>query len=204
MLGLKLNHVSKRGPWRFGMNQHIATETKWQLCHTRHFQMYFIDLKVSYFPKGAIDNSQRWFRYWLGAKQATNHYLNQSWHRLPTHICVTRLCELLLKQKQNNYHVGEYICKYIFFMKKFKRSETPIYYHWFRSWRCANQATSHYRNQWWPCLLTHICTTRLLWVSPLYNTKHLSKYTIVSKDPRLNIQSIGPMPSAIDSTVKAL
>ena len=119
MLGLKLNHVSKRGPWRewFGMNQHIAAETKWQLFHTRHFQMYFIELKVSYFPKGAIDNSQRWFRYWLGAKQATNHYLNQSWYMLPTHICVTWLCELLLKQKQKNYHVGEYNCKYIFSWK---------------------------------------------------------------------------------------
>ena len=30
-----------------------------------------------------------WFRWWLGAKQATSHYLNQWCPRLPMDICVT-------------------------------------------------------------------------------------------------------------------
>ena len=34
--------------------------------------------------------SQHWFRWWLGAKQAANHYLKQWWRSLLTHICVTR------------------------------------------------------------------------------------------------------------------
>ena len=33
---------------------------------------------------------QYWFRWWLGAGQATAHYLNQWWFRLPTYMCVTR------------------------------------------------------------------------------------------------------------------
>ena len=33
---------------------------------------------------------QHWFRWWLGAVQATSHYLNQWWSSQPTHICVTR------------------------------------------------------------------------------------------------------------------
>ena len=31
---------------------------------------------------------QHWFRWWLGAGQATSHYLNQCWYDLLTHICV--------------------------------------------------------------------------------------------------------------------
>ena len=33
---------------------------------------------------------QRWFGWWIGAVQATSHYLNQRWYVLLTHICVTR------------------------------------------------------------------------------------------------------------------
>ena len=34
--------------------------------------------------------SQHWFRQWLGAEQATRHYLNQWWTSLSTHINVPR------------------------------------------------------------------------------------------------------------------
>ena len=34
--------------------------------------------------------SQHWFREWLGAEQATNHYLNQCWLSLLMHICGTK------------------------------------------------------------------------------------------------------------------
>ena len=37
--------------------------------------------------------------------------------------------------------------------------------HWFWLWLGADQATSHYLNQWWSCLLTHICVTRPQWVN---------------------------------------
>ena len=38
--------------------------------------------------------SQHWFRLWLGAKQATSHYLNQCWLRPLTHLSVTRALNL--------------------------------------------------------------------------------------------------------------
>ena len=42
--------------------------------------------------------SEYWFRQWLGAEQATSHYLDQCWPSAPKHICETRerlvKCEL--------------------------------------------------------------------------------------------------------------
>ena len=46
----------------------------------------------------------------------------------------------------------------------FLRFELTIFQHWFRQWLGADQATSHYLNQWWLILLTHICVTRPQWV----------------------------------------
>ena len=34
--------------------------------------------------------SQHWFKQWLGADQATSHYLNQCWPSSQAHICGTR------------------------------------------------------------------------------------------------------------------
>ena len=42
------------------------------------------------FPRVHLTIFQHWFREWLGACQATSHYLNQWCLILMTHICVTR------------------------------------------------------------------------------------------------------------------
>ena len=42
------------------------------------------------FPWVQLTISQHWFRYWLGAGQATSHYLDQWWLISLTHICGTR------------------------------------------------------------------------------------------------------------------
>ena len=44
----------------------------------------------SLLPRVQLTIFQHWFRWWLGAVQATSHYLNQCWHSLLTHICVIR------------------------------------------------------------------------------------------------------------------
>ena len=44
------------------------------------------------------------------------------------------------------------------------RLQLTISQHWFRYWLGAEEATSHYSNQCWPCLLTHTCFTRPQWV----------------------------------------
>ena len=46
----------------------------------------------------------------------------------------------------------------------FPRVQLTIFQHWFRWWLGAVQATSHYLNQWWYSLLTHICVIRPQWV----------------------------------------
>ena len=51
----------------------------------RHFQIYFRVV-----PNRQINKKTHWFRSWLGATQATSHYLSQWWFGLLTHTCVTR------------------------------------------------------------------------------------------------------------------
>ena len=45
----------------------------------------------------------------------------------------------------------------------FLRLQLTIVQYWFRQWHGADQATSHYLNQWWSSLLTHIRVTRPQW-----------------------------------------
>ena len=46
----------------------------------------------------------------------------------------------------------------------FQLVQLTIIQNWFRKWLVACSATSHYLNQWWPKLLTHIC---VIWVNSL-------------------------------------
>ena len=75
--------------------QHIEAETKWPPCSRRHFQMHFLGWKCmnvdkkfhwSLFLRVKLTIFHHWFRKWLGADQATSHYLNQWWPMLSTHI----------------------------------------------------------------------------------------------------------------------
>ena len=55
-------------------------------------KMYKFRLRFhwSFFPRVEFTIFQHWFRWWLGAVQATSHYLNQWWYSLLMCICVTR------------------------------------------------------------------------------------------------------------------
>ena len=46
---------------------------------------------------------------------------------------------------------------------------------WFRKWLGAGQATSHYLNQWWPSLMTHVRFTWPQWVKSLETGLSLEK-----------------------------
>ena len=46
--------------------------------------------------------------------------------------------------------------------------ESRIFQNWFRWWLGADLATSHYLNQWWSSLITHICVTRPQWVNDIF------------------------------------
>ena len=60
----------------------------------RHFQMHFewkcmIASLLNLFLRVQLTTFEHWFKYWLGAGQATSHCLNQCW-LIHWHICVTR------------------------------------------------------------------------------------------------------------------
>ena len=57
---------------------------------------------------------QHWFRWWLGTKQATGHYLNKYWPRLIMHICVIQL------QRVNAFAVSVYLYSWWHCMKIFR------------------------------------------------------------------------------------
>ena len=50
-----------------------------------------------------------------------------------------------------------------FHWRLFLKVQLTIFQHWFRYWLGAEQATSHYLNQWWPSSTTHTCVTRPQW-----------------------------------------
>ena len=58
-------------------------------------------------------------------------------------------------------HFCEWKCQLwlIFLWILFLRAQFIISGHWFGWWLGTKQATSHYLNQWWPSLLTHICVS---------------------------------------------
>ena len=52
--------------------------------------VYWLKFRWSLFPRVQLTKIQNWFRSWLGAHQATSHYLKQCWPSSPTDICGTR------------------------------------------------------------------------------------------------------------------
>ena len=64
---------------------------------------------------------------WCPNQQATDHYPNQSQPNIPTHICITKVNELI--------SIITYVCG----------SELGNY--WLRKWRVAYSAPSHYLKQ---------------------------------------------------------
>ena len=58
------------------------------------FLMKMIEFRLEFqwnlFPEVQMTISQHWFRQWLGAEQATSHYLNQCWHTVHRRIYVVQ------------------------------------------------------------------------------------------------------------------
>ena len=68
----------------FTFNTHWG-RGKWPPYYRRHFQIHFLNenvwilIKISlkFVPRSPLTIFHHWFRKWLGADQATSHYLNQ-------------------------------------------------------------------------------------------------------------------------------
>ena len=52
--------------------------------------VFWLEFHWILFPRVQLTTNQHWFRQWLGAEQATSHYLNQCWRDSLTDICGIR------------------------------------------------------------------------------------------------------------------
>ena len=80
----------------------------------------------------------------------------------------------------------------------FLRVPMTINQHWIRLGLGAEQTTSHYLNQCWPCLPTHICDTRPRWVYR-YSQREVDKGNFSSFFSRESFW-VGPLPMRDDVT----
>ena len=92
--------TSKYWPFRLGPTvlTHLTLDKMaaiWQTTFSKAFSwmtsfVFRFKFHWSSFLRVKLTISQHWFRWWLGAKQSTSHYLNQCWPSSLTHICGTR------------------------------------------------------------------------------------------------------------------
>ena len=91
--------ICRRKCTRNSTIQHLSHEYTYPLNTLRprqHGRRFIDDILKGIFLNENVWNSIKISlkcvpnRSWLGADQATSHYLNQWWHSLKTHICVTR------------------------------------------------------------------------------------------------------------------
>ena len=64
--------------------------SKWFFLNGIRMVDFRFEFPWNLFPRVQLTISQHWFRLWLGAKQATSHYLNWRWPSPSMHICCTR------------------------------------------------------------------------------------------------------------------
>ena len=62
----------------------FSTVFSWMKMYDFRFRFHW-----NVFPGVQLTIFPYWFRSWLGASQATNHYLEQWWSSLLTHMCVS-------------------------------------------------------------------------------------------------------------------
>ena len=57
----------------------IFKTTSWNAFSLMEMYEFWLKIHWSLFPRVQSTILQHWFRWWLGADQATSHYLNQCW-----------------------------------------------------------------------------------------------------------------------------
>ena len=79
------------GLWTHWGRDNMDAISQWTFANVfSSMKMFEFRLKFhcSLFLKFQLTINQHWFRYWLGAEQATSHYLTQWWPSWITHICL--------------------------------------------------------------------------------------------------------------------
>ena len=79
------------GLWTHWGRDNMDAISQWTFANAfSSMKMFEFRLKFrwSLFLKFQLTINQHWFRYWLGAEQATSHYLTLWWPSWITHICL--------------------------------------------------------------------------------------------------------------------
>ena len=85
---VKSHNINTLRPRQNG--HHFAYDIFKRIFLNENYLIFLFEFYLNIFPGAQLSICHHWFRWWLGADQATNHYLNQWWPSLLTHICVTR------------------------------------------------------------------------------------------------------------------
>ena len=100
---LSLTHLS--------LNKMVSQTAFWNAFSWLKSFVIWFEFHWSLLLKVQLTISQHWFRNWLGAKQATSHYLNQCWPSSLMHICGTSgsrfnsSCWLIWKSDTHRFHL---------------------------------------------------------------------------------------------------
>ena len=77
------------------------------------------------------------------------------------------------------------IYEFQFHWNLFLRVQSTIFQDWFRWWLGVGQATSHYLDQWWYSLLTHLFITRTQWLNISRPQHFVERYFFQLHQPRM-------------------
>ena len=135
--------------------------TKWPPIWQTTFSNAFSSMKMTklwfkfhwnMFSGVQLTISQHWFRWWLGAEQATSHYLNQWWPSSLTHICGTRGKWVKQSLRSLSYWWRSYSAQ-IFVLVMLPHGIFYVSVHFYR-----NQTTETLLKHFWVIYLLHLCS----------------------------------------------
>ena len=114
---------------------------------------------LRWMPQVLTDDESALVQVMAWCRLAASHFLGQCRPKSVSPCAATRPQWVnTLRPKQNGHHFADDTFKpwikmleirLIFHWSLFQRVKSTILHHWFRLWLDADQATSHYLNQWW-------------------------------------------------------
>ena len=177
------------------IHQHIEAETKWPPLARQHFQVHFLEWKLTNFKWNFTEicslgsdwqyGSIGWDTdAWVGciisgsdnSKAPKSHYLNEWWSRLLTHICVTLPQWVNLEPLKYGLILwGGHI---MYFTLLCPSDINNLGQHWFRSWLVA----------WWHQAITwtNVDLPRMItWLSSSIHSRVMFTWILKISIPKL-------------------
>ena len=146
----------------------ISQTTFWNAFSWMKNFVFWFEFHWSLFVRVQLTIFQHWFRWWLGADQATSHYPNQCWPSSLTHICGTRGRWVnTLRQREHPRFCRQYFKRILLNENRFFVSNCTEAYTWesmsHKVVTSSDNVMALHRcitwNPRWSSSLTHICVT---------------------------------------------